>query len=247
MKDLNDPILERDFKKIFLRYLFQGAIFDILGNLPIFFYFILHDFPKTEEEIIEAQENIYFTVCMKLKILRLAHFMQVTDGFRTFMDKLGEIFYLYRYMLGNLLEWILTGLKFIMVLHYFACGWIAISNFESLRDESFIHKDQIHSYIDAVYLTTQTITTVGYGDIGVKRSEETMLYLYFVTLWGVILFSSVTREIFNYNSLQTVQEIVKHKVYDMEIFLYELSARRSTKFLGLYYINECKSNIMEFV
>ena len=73
-----------------------------------------------------------------------------------------------------------------------------------------------------------------------------MLYLYFVTLWGIILFSSVTREIFNYNSLQTVQEIVKHKVYDMEIFLYELSARR-TKNLDLYVINECKSNMMEFV
>ena len=63
---------------------------------------------------------------MWLKLLRLAHFMQVTDGFRKVMEKFGEIFYLYKYMLGNLLEWILVAVKFVLAVHYFACGWIAV-------------------------------------------------------------------------------------------------------------------------
>ena len=57
---------------------------------------------------------------------------------------------------------------------------------------------------------TTTITTVGYGDYKGRYDDESekwtyqMLYLYFVTLFGIILFSLVTREIFNYNSLMTV-------------------------------------------
>lgn len=45
-----------------------------------------------------------------------------------------------------------------------------------------------------------------------------MLYLYCVTLFGIILFSLVTREIFNYNSLMTVQMIVKQKLREIEDF-----------------------------
>ena len=121
-KFLRDPILERDFKKIFLRYLLQGAIFDILGNLPIFFYTMTHGTPATLDEIEEAKMDNFFTISMLLKTWRLAHFMQVTDGFRKVMEKLGEIFYLYKYMLSNVLEWTLAALKFLLAIHYFACG-----------------------------------------------------------------------------------------------------------------------------
>ena len=50
---------------------------------------------------------------------------------------------------------------------------------------------------------TTTISTVGYGDIKAFNDNSgdwatEMVYLYFVTLVGLILFSSVLNEIFNY-------------------------------------------------
>ena len=81
----------------------QGAIFDICGNLPIFFYWMVWNYPQTEARIEDAKGETTFNVCMVLKLLRLAHFMQVTDALRKVMEKLGEIFFLYRYMFSNLL------------------------------------------------------------------------------------------------------------------------------------------------
>ena len=54
-----------------------------------------------------------------------------------------------------------------------------------------------------------TITTVGYGDFkGFYDSSGNwlaeMIYLYFVTFFGIIMFSAVTNEIFVYKKLLTV-------------------------------------------
>lgn len=108
-------------------------------------------------------------------------------------------------------------------------------------------------WVESVYFTTTTITTIGFGDYkafnadGDVHDTGLMIYMYFVTLFGIILFSSVTREIFNYHSLQNVEEIVKQKVQDMERFLYEVSARRDNLHLSLELISDCKNNMTQFV
>lgn len=58
-------------------------------------------------------------------------------------------------------------------------------------------------YAQSFYLMTTTISTVGYGDIKAFNDNSgdwatEMVYMYFVTLVGLILFSSVLNEIFNY-------------------------------------------------
>ena len=65
-------------------------------------------------------------------------------------------------------------------------------------------------YVESVYLMTATITTVGYGDFKAYLGSEAdweieMIYLYWVTLIGITLFSSVTNEIFNYKKLDSVE------------------------------------------
>jgi len=73
---------------------------------------------------------------------------------------------------------------------------------------------------------------VGYGDYKAYVAGDSwtteMLYLYFVTLFGIILFSSVTREIFNYNQLMTVKQIVKRYVQEIEWFFYKLQKKIKT-------------------
>ena len=132
------------------------------------------------------------------------------------IDILGEIFYTKRYMLQNLLSWLLASQKFLMSVHYFACGWVLIHELRlkwNMEVIGFKETEPIGIYFESFYLMTTTISTVGYGDYGgfngsIGEHYTEMLYLSFVTLVGILLFSSVTNEIFNYEQIQTVGEIV---------------------------------------
>ena len=71
--------------------------------------------------------------------------------------------------------------------------------------------------MESFYLITTTITTVGFGDYKAYNDTDPvwtaeMLYLFFVTLAGTLLFSTVTNQIFSYKKLKTVNEIVKDTV-----------------------------------
>ena len=132
------------------------------------------------------------------------------------MQKLAEIFILNRHMFMNLLSWIVATLKFLLFVHYYACGWLWMQNYKEARELNtvgFSDDTDQYKYVDSVYLLTTTITTVGYGDFKAFVSNEPvweyeMLYLYFVTLGGITLFSSVTNEIFSYKKLLTAREII---------------------------------------
>ena len=119
-------------------------------------------------------------------------------------------------MFENLLKWILTGIEFFLSLHYFACGSVLIHRIKSelgydLID--FTYNFDFYDYTESFYLMTTTITTVGYGDF--KGFHDTnghwlpeMIYLYCIMLFGINLFSMVTREIFVYKKLKTVAQMV---------------------------------------
>ena len=164
--------------------------------------------------------EIYFII--DIKILRFIHIYSVLQSLRYLVDELGEIFYLHRYMFVNLLSWTCAGLKFMLSVHYLSCGWIYI---EIAKAEKGLPRVEFSSdtdfaiYVDSFYLMTTTISKVGYGDfkgfIGVTGDyEQEMLYLYFVTLYGTTLFSSVLSEIFSYKKLLSIiNRIIVHKEY----------------------------------
>ena len=90
-------------------------------------------------------------------------------------------------------------------------------------------------YVEAVYFMTTTITTVGYGSqnykgfIGIEELwDSEMLYLSCVIFAGIVLFSTVTHEIFSYKHLRTLNEIVKERVDEMEVYLYDISRKNDT-------------------
>ena len=121
----------------------------------------------------------------------------------------------------NFLSWTLAGLKFLLALHYFACGWIWIYKYKLKEawDVTLFSdpNERLSIYVDSFYLMIATVSTVGYGDFkayidsdGVYTAE--MVYLYFVTMFGITLFSSVTNEIFSYKRVRPIQEIVSKRV-----------------------------------
>ena len=110
--------------------------------------------------------------------------------------------------------------------------------------------EKLSIYVDSFYLITTTVSTVGYGDFkaylgsdGVYTAE--MVYLYFVTMFGITLFSSVTNEIFSYKRVRPIQEIVNRRVKDIELFLYDVSRRLKDKSLEDEQFLEVKEYIRE--
>ena len=112
-------------------------------------------------------------------------------------------------MFDNIKNWFLTCLSFVLWIHYFACFWIVIESIketQGVKNLGFVEETIIGRYVESFYLITTTITTVGYGDYKAFNDSDPvwtaeMLYLSFVTLCGIMIFSSVTNQIFIYQRL----------------------------------------------
>ena len=210
--------------------------------------------PNKDYEVL-YETDLKFTIFMALKILRLCHLDEVQDAFTRLFDKLGEIFYLQKYRFMNLLSWFLTGLKFLLCIHYLACGWIIIflvKDIEGVLAVEFLGTTIMDRYAEALYLITTTITTVGYGDY--KAFNDTsgiwfaeMCYLFFVTLAGTLLFTTVTRQVFDYKMLMSLDKIVSEQCQDMEEYLYNISGVRKDKNLGKHEITTSLEHMEECI
>ena len=139
-------------------------------------------------------------------------------------------------------------LIFVLAIHYFACGWLMIYMIKERGNwphTPFVHEDDnLSHYFEALYLITTTISTVGYGDYkgfndtsGLWAAE--MAYLYFVTLFGLILFSVVLNEIFEYKTIDSVLHIVKKTTQEMEWYLYSVSRVVKTRSMTKEMVDEC--------
>lgn len=109
----------------------------------------------------------------------------------------------------------------------------------------------MHTYFETVYLMTSTISTVGFGDLKGFNSTEPiwapeMVYLFFVTLLGIILFSTVTNEIFNYRELKTLKAIISERMSETEQYLWCISRVIKTKSMKPELIDECLFSIKQF-
>ena len=99
---------------------------------------------------------------------------------------------------------------------------------------------------------TTTISTIGYGDFkgfidteGVWGIE--MIYMFLVTYGGIMLFASVTREIFTYNKLRTVNKMIAKRMTDMENYLVDIGNTRKDKRFPDYIIEDSKAHIKDSI
>lgn len=120
---VDDPTVERDIGRILKSHFKSQFWFDALANFPIVIFYIWKGRPVGEEEVVAVSDDLFFVTAMGLKVLRLVNLTNFTNTLRFTMDKIANMFYLHRYMLENIYNWIQIILKFILVIHYFACGW----------------------------------------------------------------------------------------------------------------------------
>ncbi len=78
---------------------------------------------------------------------------------------------------GNLLRLIFFGYWLLLSTHWIACGWLALRGISSATDN-------FSNYFNALYWTTQTLSTVGYGDLTPANTAQ-RIYAMAVMIIGV--------------------------------------------------------------
>ena len=141
-------------------------------------------------------------------------------------------------MFENLQKWTLTGIKFFLAIHYGACGWILILRIKKQKGYEtmpFKRDYDFSDYVDSAHFMT-TIVGGGYADFqGFADNSGNwlpeMIYLSFMSFIAIILFTFVTREVFSYKRLLTVEAMVKSSHKAMENYLLNISQVQKCKSL----------------
>jgi Cyclic nucleotide-binding domain/Ion transport protein len=107
-----------------------------------------------------------FSILQMLRIIKLSRVAQYMHELRQRVLRFGD--YL---NLGFFIFWLL------LLIHWFACGWVILYSFPNGTDNSAI-------YINSLYWCIQTFTTVGYGDITPVNNGQ-HIYSIIVMLLGV--------------------------------------------------------------
>lgn len=175
--------------------------------MPIFLLEMIRGYPTDDALIEEIDTDQFYSFFMFMKIFRLLKAGAIKRSLEFILNKVSEIFIRKNQMLTQLLSLIMTGVSFVLSMHFFTCGWILME----YRHDGIIfdaNNSEIVNYVSAAYFMTTTISTVGYGDISAKMNNEEiwaveMVYMSLVTVAGILLFSSVTNEIFTYRYIET--------------------------------------------
>ena len=99
--------------------------------------------------------------------------------------------------------------------HLFACIWFFAAKFDDFAPDTWVTRNgmteapPIEQYNMAIYFALQTVTTVGYGDIGAVTSTEKILSLIWM-VFGVAFYSFV---IGNFTSMLASNDIIKKSYY----------------------------------
>ena len=91
----------------------------------------------------------------------------------------------------------------VVITHLFACFWFLTAKFDDFNPNTWVVRKKLldsspgTQYLYALYWSTQTVVTVGYGDIPAVTSAEITLSLFWM-VFGVGFYSFI---IGNYSSI----------------------------------------------
>ena len=157
-----------DRKKIVKNYLKTWFIIDFLSVFPFEYVYLLF----YSENGVDPETLKQFRMIRVLRLLRLSQLFRFTYTFIKH-DVIDPGF----------LRLFSFGIIAVLVSHFVSCIWISLEGINT-------NNDPMTQYIDAIYWTVTTLTTVGYGDITPMTTDQ-KLYTIFVMLLGVAFYAYV--------------------------------------------------------
>jgi len=101
------------------------------------------------------------------------------------------------------------------IWHFF--GWWDDSPSSWVSRNEYRNHGKFDRYVVSMYFIFQTITTVGYGDIGVKTKTEFVLAIFFM-FTGVLFYSNILSELLEVINNKIIEhEELKSRLHDLKI------------------------------
>jgi voltage-gated potassium channel len=107
---------------------------------------------------------------------------------------------------GNLLRLIFFGYWLVLSTHWIACGWLGLRGISPTADN-------FSNYFSALYWTTQTLSTVGYGDLTPATTAQ-RIYAMAVMIFGVGVYGYIIGNVANI--LANIDPAKAHYLQNME-------------------------------
>jgi hypothetical protein len=201
-----------DLKKISYHYLTTNFIFDFIGIVPGLV-------------TLEMVKPLYY-----LKLLRYIEINKFFEQIKYVLLKLSKVLtFLNKKSLENILLITKTLFALLFLIHILSCFWVLIGNTENgwWKNENSYHGDfgYLHAYPIAIYFTTATLSTVGYGEFApVSNFEITIVMI--LELIGLAVFSYVLSIFSSIDVQKSAHTIIIKKQEQIRYFLNDLNDAR---------------------
>ena len=194
-----------DFQRGAILYLRGSFLFDCVTSFPVSFFELMAK-AACESNTTGEVESGQLRMIRAIKPIRFVKILRIMK-----VSKAGPLIHMmmdYWNISPKQGKTLKLGTVLIMAIHLMACAWwffkVLFMTFEEINqfldDQAWgrherhsIHTPQgkIEAYIISLYVTTMTITTVGYGDISADNSSERVgyiaLFIAGALIWGNLL------------------------------------------------------------
>ena len=169
-------------------------------------------------EYAAGEQSIYLSL-YAIKLLRVFYFLKAIEIIKKIFDSIIVIFNVKKQTRNTFVSLIVLLYFLLYIMHLIACVWIYYGETQGdlswkiysgqMTEEE--QQDQFTTYVFSLYWVVTTLTTVGYGDIYGKGTEQ-FVFTMVVEFLGILVFSIIMSSVNQALGSQGDIDIVENKI-----------------------------------